>query len=158
MARIALRESASAFSHSAAPSPPTANAPAASGEWEKRPQAYFLGIVSLARIIKWELGPAGAFDRPTPEEIMNKHEERVGPEGRRLFEQFLEKVNRLQLRQQQEQRQQQPHTVSPSGGGDAIERALAVAAATNAQIKSSCEQQPPSGSAQDRRATKPLSR
>jgi hypothetical protein len=52
--------------------------------------------VSLARIIKWEVGPAGAFDRPcTPEEIMDRLEERVGPKGRKLFEQFLRKVNRL---------------------------------------------------------------
>jgi hypothetical protein len=57
--------------------------------------------VSLARIIRWEVGPTGGFDRPRiPEEIMDKLEERVGPEGRKLFEQFLKKVNRLQERQQ----------------------------------------------------------
>jgi hypothetical protein len=28
---------------------------------EKYPQAYFQGIVSLARIIRWEVGPAGTF-------------------------------------------------------------------------------------------------
>jgi len=38
----------------------------------------------------------------TPEEIMNKLEERVGPEGRKLFEQFLRKVNKLQAQQQLE--------------------------------------------------------
>ena len=40
---------------------------------EKHPQAYFAGMVSLARIIKWEIGT-----------------------GRKLFEQFLKQVNRLQ--------------------------------------------------------------
>ena len=30
---------------------------------------------------------------------MNKLEERVGPEGRKLFEQFLRKVNKLQVQQ-----------------------------------------------------------
>jgi hypothetical protein len=35
----------------------------------------------------------------TPEEIMDKLEQRVGPEGRKLFEQFLRKVNTLQAKQ-----------------------------------------------------------
>jgi hypothetical protein len=30
---------------------------------------------------------------------MNKLEERVGPEGSKLFEQFLRKVNKLQVQQ-----------------------------------------------------------
>jgi hypothetical protein len=33
---------------------------------------------------------------------MDKLEERVGPEGRKLFEQFLRKVNKLQAQQQLE--------------------------------------------------------
>jgi hypothetical protein len=82
---------------------------------ERYPQAYFQGVVSLARIIKWEVGPAGAFERPcTPEEIMARLEERVGAEGRRLFEQFIEKVNRLRLRQERQRRQEQQYTESPA--------------------------------------------
>ena len=70
---------------------------------EKYPQAYFQGIVSLARIIKWDVDPTGAFGRTlSPEEIMDKLEERVGPEGRKLFEQFIRKVNILQAKQQLE--------------------------------------------------------
>ena len=70
---------------------------------EKYPQAYFQGIVSLARIIKWDVDPTGAFGRTlSPEEIMDKLEERVGPEGRKLFEQFIRKVNKLQAQQQLE--------------------------------------------------------
>jgi hypothetical protein len=70
---------------------------------EKYPQAYFQGIVSLTRIIKWDIDPKGSFDRTlSPEEIMDKLEERVGPEGRKLFEQFLRKVNNLQAQQQLE--------------------------------------------------------
>jgi hypothetical protein len=38
----------------------------------------------------------------TPEEVMDKLEERVGPEGRKLFEQFLRKVNKLRAQQQLE--------------------------------------------------------
>jgi hypothetical protein len=68
---------------------------------EKYPQAYFQGILSLARILKWDVDPTGAFDRRlSPEEIMDKFEERVGPEGRKLFESFLRQVNELQARQQ----------------------------------------------------------
>jgi hypothetical protein len=42
----------------------------------------------------------------TPEEIMEKLEQRVGPEGRKLFERFLRDVNKLQAQQQLEAQQQ----------------------------------------------------
>jgi hypothetical protein len=65
-------------------------------------------MVTLAKVIRWEVGTPGAFDRPrSPQEIMNKLEERVGPEGRKLFERFLRKVQQLEERQQL--------TASPSG-------------------------------------------
>jgi hypothetical protein len=58
-------------------------------------------------VIRWEDQAEGAFDRTmTPEEIMDKLEERVGPEGRKLFEQFLRKVNKLQMQQHLEARAQ----------------------------------------------------
>jgi hypothetical protein len=48
----------------------------------KYPQAYFQGFVSLARIIKWDVDPTDAFDRMlSPEEMMDKLEERVGPKS-----------------------------------------------------------------------------
>jgi hypothetical protein len=66
----------------------------------ERPQAYFGGAVALSKVIRWEVGQASEFDRVlTPEEIMDKLEQRVGPEGRKLFEQFLRKVNTLQAKQ-----------------------------------------------------------
>jgi hypothetical protein len=70
---------------------------------EKFPQAYFGALVALAKIIRWEtaeelLSEGGM----TPEEIMEKLEERVGPQGRKLFEDFLRKVNKLQAQQQLE--------------------------------------------------------
>ena len=37
---------------------------------------------------------------------MDKLEKRVGPEGRKLFEQFLRKVNKLQMQQHLEARAQ----------------------------------------------------
>jgi hypothetical protein len=70
--------------------------------------------VSLARIIKWDVDSSDTFDRaPSPEEIMDRLEERVGPEGRKLFEQFLRKVNKLQAQQQLEA---QARTVENRGG------------------------------------------
>jgi hypothetical protein len=61
---------------------------------EKYPQAYFGGMVALSKVIRWEVGEAGAFDRSlTPDEIMDRLEKRVGPEGRKLFERFLRQVN-----------------------------------------------------------------
>jgi hypothetical protein len=67
---------------------------------EKYPQAYFGGMVALSKVIKWEVGEAGAFDRSlTPDEIMDRLEKRVGPEGRKLFERFLRQVNKLQMQQ-----------------------------------------------------------
>ena len=50
---------------------------------------------------------------------MDNLEERVGPEGRKLFEKFREQVNKLQEQQEQEERQR---TGSPSGAiGSTIE-------------------------------------
>jgi hypothetical protein len=70
---------------------------------EKFPQAYFNGLVALSRIIRWESESETAFDRTlTPEQVMDKLEERVGPEGRKLFEKFIRQVNVLQAKQQLE--------------------------------------------------------
>jgi hypothetical protein len=44
---------------------------------------------------------------------LNELEERVGPEGRRLFEKFLKRVNELHARQQLEAQAQ----TDDSGGG-----------------------------------------
>ena len=72
---------------------------------EKYPQAYFGGMAALSKVIRWEVGEAGAFDRSlTPDEIMDRLEKRVGPKGRKLFEQFLRKVNKLQVQQHLEAR------------------------------------------------------
>ena len=52
---------------------------------KKYPQQYFAGMVALARTIRWEIGTPGDFERQrSPEEIMQKLEERVGPEGRKI--------------------------------------------------------------------------
>jgi hypothetical protein len=66
---------------------------------EKYPQAYFGGLVALSKLIKWDANDTAMFDQTlTPEQIMDKLEQRVGPEGRKLFERFLRDVNRLQAK------------------------------------------------------------
>jgi hypothetical protein len=66
---------------------------------EKYPQAYFGGLAALSRVIKWDAAETDMFDKTlSPEEIMDKLEERVGPEGRKLFERFLRDVNELGAR------------------------------------------------------------
>jgi hypothetical protein len=63
---------------------------------EKYPRAFFGGAVALAKTIRWDTGTEEMFDGAlTPDEIMDKLEERVGPEGRKLFERFLRDVNEL---------------------------------------------------------------
>ena len=63
---------------------------------EKYPQAYFAGFVALSKVVKWDQNDGAMFDQTlTPDEIMDKLQERVGPEGRKLFERFLRDVNEL---------------------------------------------------------------
>jgi hypothetical protein len=66
---------------------------------EKYPQAYFSGMVALSKVVKWDQNDNAMFDQTmTPEQIMDKLEQRVGPEGRKLFERFLRDVNKLQAK------------------------------------------------------------
>ena len=70
---------------------------------EKYPQAYFAGAVALAKSIRWETAEEDlSGGGMTPEEIMDKLEQRVGPEGRKLFEDCLRKVNKLGAQRQLE--------------------------------------------------------
>jgi hypothetical protein len=66
---------------------------------EKNPQAFFGGAVALAKVVKWDQADGEMLDQTlTPEQIMDKLEQRVGPEGRKLFERFLRDVNKLQAK------------------------------------------------------------
>jgi uncharacterized protein with PIN domain len=55
--------------------------------------------VQLAKVLKVEVGEAGAFDnRPRPrEEALKKLEERAGADARRLFEAFLRKIQMAEV-------------------------------------------------------------
>ena len=79
---------------------------------EKYPQAFFGGMVAMTKVIRWETGAdAASFSRTlTPDQIMDKLEERVGPEGRKLFEKFIRQVNVLQAKQQLEAQAQMGDT------------------------------------------------
>ncbi|HWX28036.1 MAG TPA: hypothetical protein VNZ53_11460 [Steroidobacteraceae bacterium] len=80
---------------------------------KKQPAVFFNGVLALTKLIRWEIGEAGASERSlSPEQIMDKLEERVGPEGRRLFEDFLRKVNKLQAEQQLEASESPPRSFS----------------------------------------------
>jgi hypothetical protein len=66
---------------------------------ERNPQAFFGGAVALAKAVKWDQADTAMFDQTmTPEQIMDRLEERAGPEGRTLFERFLRDVNKLQAK------------------------------------------------------------
>jgi hypothetical protein len=55
-----------------------------------------------------ELGRPGEFNRPkTPGEIIDELEQRIGPNGRIIFENFVREINRLQAEQQLEEQERQ---------------------------------------------------
>jgi hypothetical protein len=64
---------------------------------EKFPEIYFQSMVKLALVHRVELGEPREFDKPrTVEDALDQPEERVGSKGRRLFEDFLRKAERLE--------------------------------------------------------------
>ena len=73
----------------------------------------------MTKVIRWETGAdAASFSRTlTPDEVMDKLEERVGPEGRKLFEQFIRQVNILQAKQQLEAQAQMRVSERPGERG-----------------------------------------
>ena len=59
--------------------------------------------MALSKVVKWDQNDGAMFDQAlTPDEIMDKLQERVGPEGRKLFERFLRDVNELGAQRQLE--------------------------------------------------------
>ena len=58
-------------------------------------------MVKLARVLKVEVGGPGAFAKLGKADIVQKLEERGGPEARKLFEKFVADVEKLQAQQEQ---------------------------------------------------------
>ena len=57
------------------------------------PVDYFWGLITLAKVMKVEIGGAHEFDRPsTKEEALDRLERQAGPEARKMLEKFLDQV------------------------------------------------------------------
>jgi hypothetical protein len=66
----------------------------------KVPRDLFPNLVKLALVHRVELGQPKEFDKPrTKKEALAQLEERVRPQGRRAFEGFLRKMERLEVKQ-----------------------------------------------------------
>ena len=64
---------------------------------EKFPEIYFQSLVKLAMIHCVELGPPQVFEQPrTREEVLHKMEERSGLAGRKMLEEFLVRMDKLE--------------------------------------------------------------
>ncbi len=64
---------------------------------QQDPIAYVKVVASIVRVDRVEIGQPNAFDRPqSREEILQRLEEHHGPAARKLFEDFLARVNMLE--------------------------------------------------------------
>jgi hypothetical protein len=64
---------------------------------EKFPDVYFQCLVKLAQVHRVEVGQPMEFDRPSSrEEALRRLEERAGPVARKMLENFLTKVEKLE--------------------------------------------------------------
>ena len=64
---------------------------------EKFPETYFQSMVKLAMIHRVELGQPHAFEQPrSREEVLQKMEERAGLDGRKMFEKFFARLDKLE--------------------------------------------------------------
>ena len=71
--------------------------------WWRKNTRRFPGHDPLARINRIEIGSPDDFDRAKSKaEVLQRLEERVGPEGRRIFEQFVQRIERLEAKQAEE--------------------------------------------------------
>ena len=69
---------------------------------ERYPVEYFKSLVKLAQVMKIEIGPVGAFDRPsTTAEALDRLEQRAGPKARAMLEQFLGKTVKIEQQHQE---------------------------------------------------------
>jgi hypothetical protein len=69
---------------------------------DKHPELYFAGMIKLAQVTKIEVGQPNDFARlGSKETIIQRLEERSGPEARKLFEKFVRDLEKLQVQQKQ---------------------------------------------------------
>ena len=68
------------------------------------PVDYFWGLVTLAKVMKVEIGGPHEFDRPpTKEEALDRLERTAGPAARKMLEQFLEQVRKVEAKYLEEE-------------------------------------------------------
>jgi hypothetical protein len=68
--------------------------------YDKFPVEYFWGLITLAKVLKIEVGDPHSFDRPTTmQEALDRLERNAGPAARKAFERFLGQVAKLEAYQ-----------------------------------------------------------
>ena len=68
------------------------------------PVDYFWGLITLAKVLKVEIGGPHEFDRPsTKEEALDRLERTAGPQARQMLEQFLKQVKEVEAKYLQEE-------------------------------------------------------
>ena len=71
----------------------------------QHPELIFISQVKLAKVMRVEVGAPGAFAKlGSKEAILEKLEEKAGPQARKLFEKFVNDVKMLEAQQEQEAR------------------------------------------------------
>ncbi len=68
---------------------------------DQYPELIFSGLMKLAKVTRIEVGSPGAFAKLGKADIVQKLEERGGPEARKLFEKFVADVEKLQAQQEE---------------------------------------------------------
>jgi hypothetical protein len=62
-----------------------------------RPEIFFLAMTRLAQVYRVELGKPQELGRPcSREEALQRLEERAGAKARKMFERFLERIDKLE--------------------------------------------------------------
>jgi hypothetical protein len=65
------------------------------------PELIFSGMIKLAKVTRIEVGAPGDFAKLGKQGILEKLQEKAGPEARKLFEKFMREVEKLQAQQEQ---------------------------------------------------------
>ncbi len=72
--------------------------------YKDHPVDYFWGLITLAKVMKIEIGGPNEFDRPsTQKEALDRLERSAGPAARKMLERFLKQVNDVEAKYREEQ-------------------------------------------------------
>ena len=67
------------------------------------PELFFAGMIKMCQVTKVEVGQPNDFARlGSKEDIIQRLEERSGPEARKLFEKFVRDLEKLRAQRDQE--------------------------------------------------------